>query len=137
MTGISGTAGGLLAVLVARLVEGLLLLGRGFLLVLGPPLVVRHAVDDLAGLGVGNLDALLAGFLAIPARQAVAAEACQVHQVDVLNVSALLQVRDQAPEGGGFEFGAGLVIHGVSPQGRYRLRPMPPQRRPRSPAPAG
>src|SRR5215470_17416828 len=90
---------------LVRLVEGLLLVARGFLLVLGLPFVVRHAVNDLARLGVGDLDALLARLLAVPARQAVAAEAGQIHQVDVLNVGALLQVRDQAPEGGGFEFG--------------------------------
>src|SRR6266545_399961 len=99
------------AVLV-RLVEGLLLVARGFLLVLGLPFVVRHAVDDLARLGAGKLDTLLTRLLAIPARQAVAAKARQVHQVDVLHVGALLQMRDQAAERGGFEFGAGLVVHG-------------------------
>src|ERR1044071_4700703 len=119
MTGITG-----LSVLVAGLVEGLLLIARGFFLVLGLPLVVRHAVDDLARLGIGNLDALLARLLAIPARQAVAAEAGQIHQVDVLDVGALLQVRDQAAESGGFEFGAGLVVHGglLGTPG-YGLRP--------------
>src|ERR1700754_1199527 len=97
-----------LSVLVPGLVEGLLLVARGFLLVLGLPVLVRHAVDDLAGLGIGDLDALLARFLAVPARQAVAAETGQVHQVDVLDIGALLEVRHQAPEGGGLEFGAGL-----------------------------
>src|ERR1044072_2917235 len=98
--------------MLVRLVEGLLLVARSFLLVLGLPLVVGHAVDDLARLGIGDLDALLARLLAVPARQAVAAEAGEAHQVDVLNVGALLQMRDQAAEGGGFEFGAGLVVHG-------------------------
>src|ERR1041385_1889627 len=110
MTGITG-----LSVLVAGLVEGLLLIARGFFLVLGLPLVVRHAVDDLARLGIGNLDALLARLLAIPARQAVAAEAGQVHQVDVLHVGALLKMGDQTAEAGGLEFGLGLVVHGISP----------------------
>src|SRR4051812_9428318 len=72
------------SVLVAGLVVGLLLVARGLVLVLGLPLVVRHAVDDLARLGIGDLDALLARLLAVPARQAIAAEAGQVHQVDVL-----------------------------------------------------
>jgi hypothetical protein len=39
------------------------------------------------------------------------AESGQVHQVDVLNVGPLLKVRYQTPEGGGFQFGTGLVIH--------------------------
>src|SRR5262245_66211723 len=114
MTGITG-----LSVLVAGLVESLLLIARSFLLVLGLPLVVRHAVDDLARGGIGDLDALLARLLAIPARQAVAAEAGEIHQVDVLHVRALLQVRDQAAEGGGLEFGLGLVVHGISPSAKY------------------
>src|SRR5262245_1351172 len=107
--------GASLAVLVASLVEGLLLIARGFFLVLGLPLVIRHAVNDLARLGIWHLDALLAGLFAIPARQAVAAEAGQIHQVDVLNIGALPQVLHQAAERGGLEFGAGLVVHGNSP----------------------
>src|ERR1700761_3310304 len=101
--------------LVPGLVVGLLLVARGLFLVLGLPLVVGHAVDDLARCGIGDLDALLARLLAIPAREAIATEASQVHQVDVLHVGALLQVRDQAAESGGFEFGLGLVVHGISP----------------------
>src|SRR5690242_19212582 len=105
------------SVLMPGLVVGLLLVARGFLLVLGLPLVVRHPVNDLAGLRIGHLDALLARLLAVPARQAVAAEAGEIHQVDVLHVGALLQVRDQAAEGGSLEFGLGLVVHG------FLLRP--------------
>ena len=48
----------------------------------------------------------------------VAAEAGQVHQVDVLYVGALAQVRNQAAEGGRFDFSAiGLgdgISHGAS-----------------------
>src|SRR5215208_662568 len=51
--------------------EGGLLLGRRLLLVLLAPLVVRHAVDDLARLRVGQRDALLLGGGAVPFRQAV------------------------------------------------------------------
>src|SRR6185369_10263718 len=105
------------------LVVGLLLVAGSFLLVLRLPLVVRHAVDDLARLRIGHLEALLAGLLAVPARQAVAAESGEIHQVDVLHVRALLQVRNQAAEGRGLQFGAGLVIHGISPWLRIWAQP--------------
>src|SRR5579883_53191 len=111
------------SVLVLRLVERLLLLGRGFLAVLGLPLLVRHAVDDLARLGIGYFDALLARLLAIPARQAIAAETGQVHQVDVLHVRARPQMLDQAAEGGGLEFGLGLVVHGNAPSREIWAQP--------------
>src|SRR5712691_6370288 len=55
--------------------KGGLLLGARFLLVLLAPLVIGHAVDDLARLRVGQRDALLLGSGAVPFRQAVAAEA--------------------------------------------------------------
>jgi hypothetical protein len=35
-----------------------------------------------------------------PVGQTVAAEACRAHQVDILNVGAMLQMRNQAAEGG-------------------------------------
>src|SRR5690242_6668537 len=91
--------------------EGGLLLRRRLLLVLLAPLVIRHAVDDLARLGVAQRDALFTGRLAIPPRQAVAAEAGEVHQVDVLHVGALAQMRDQRAERRRLEFGPGLVVH--------------------------
>src|SRR5262249_23409812 len=51
-----------------------------------------------------------------PVRQAIAAEAGKIHQVDVLHVGALAQMLDEAPERGGLELGAGLVVkrHGAS-----------------------
>src|SRR5437667_1026128 len=61
--------------------EGRLLLGARLLLVLLAPLVVGHAVDDLARRGVAERDTLLLGRLAIPARQAVTAKAGEVHHV--------------------------------------------------------
>src|SRR5689334_21773777 len=107
MMGITGSAGARrssgvrpASPVLVRLVESLLLVARSLLLVLGLPFVVRHAVDDLTRLGIWDLDALLARLLAVPARQAVAAEAGQIHQVDVLYVGALLQMRDQPAEGG-------------------------------------
>src|SRR5579864_1597450 len=91
--------------------EGGLLLGRRLLLVLRAPFVVGHAIDDLARLRVGQRDALLLGRLAVPTRKAVAAEAGEVHQVDVLHIGALAQMCDERAERRGFEFGAGLVVH--------------------------
>src|SRR6266852_8783255 len=98
-------------VLGLRSGEGGLLLGARFLLVLLAPLVIGHAVDDLARLGVAERNALLLGRGAVPFRQAVAAEAGEVHQIDVLHVGALAQMRDQRAERRGLKLGAGLVIH--------------------------
>src|SRR4029453_2273500 len=97
--------------MLMRLRERLLLLAARFLLVLRLPLLVRHAIDDLARLRVGERHALLLGGGAVPFRQAVAAEAGEIHQVDVLHVGAFAQVLDQAPERGGLQLGAGLVVH--------------------------
>src|SRR5579863_3340547 len=94
--------------------EARLLLGARFLLVLRLPLLVRHAVDDLARLGIGKLETALAGRRAIPFREAVAAEPGEVHEVDVLHVGALAQMLHEAAEGRGFELGAGLVVHSRS-----------------------
>src|SRR5438105_2678423 len=91
--------------------ESGLLLGARFLLVLLAPFVIGHAVDDLARIGIAERDALLLGRGAVPFRQAVAAEAGEVHQIDVLHIGALAQMRDERAERGGFEFGAGLVVH--------------------------
>src|SRR5260370_34629082 len=91
--------------------EGGLLLGARLLLVLLAPLVIGHAVDDLARLGVAERDAAFLGRGAVPFRQAVAAETGRVHQIDVLHVGALAQMRDQRAVRRGFELGAGLVVH--------------------------
>src|SRR6185437_10987435 len=93
-----------------RLDKGRLLLGGRILLEFLLPFLVGYPVDDLARVGVGKRHALLLGGLAIPAREAVAAEARQIHQIDVLHVRALAQMFDQAAEGGGFELGAGRIV---------------------------
>src|ERR1043165_602593 len=62
--------------------------GRGFLLVLRLPFVVRHAVHALAALVLAQRHALGVGRILHPVRQAVAAEAGEIHQVDVLHVGA-------------------------------------------------
>src|SRR5262244_3634099 len=138
----------LTSVLVRRR-EGFLLLGRSLLLVLRLPLVIGHAVDDLAGLGVAERDAALLGGRPVPFGQAIAAEAGEVHQVDVLYIRALAQMRDQLPEGGGLQFDARLVVHGDLQCGQYRRvyvigsrrKPAPPggvpRRGRRTPVPSG
>src|SRR5437660_4099232 len=102
-------------VLRLRRGESGLLFGGRFLLVLLAPLVIRHAVDDFTRLGVAERDALFVGRGAVPFRQAVAAEAGEVHQVDVLYVGALAQMRDQRAVRRGFKLGAGLVVHNPPP----------------------
>src|SRR6476659_10117890 len=91
--------------------ESGLLLGARFLLVLLAPFVIGHAVDDLARFGIAEPDALLLGCGAVPFRQAVAAEAGEVHQIDVLHIGALAQMRDERAERRRFKLGAGLVVH--------------------------
>src|SRR3954464_7135254 len=91
--------------------EGSLLLRRRRLLVLLAPFVIGHAVDDLARLWIAERHTLLLGGGAVPFRQAVAAEAGQVHQVDVLHVGALAQMRDEGAKRRGLELGAGLCVH--------------------------
>ncbi|WP_408858560.1 hypothetical protein [Acidiphilium sp. PA] len=46
----------------------------------------------------------------MPAGEAVAAEPGEVHQVDILYVGPLAQMRDEAAKGGGFERGAGCIV---------------------------
>src|SRR5215469_3155010 len=87
------------------------LLGGGFLLVFRPPFVIGHAIDDLARFGIGERDATVFGFRTIPFREAVAAKAGEVHQIDVLNVGPLAEMLHEAAERRGLEFDAGLVVH--------------------------
>src|SRR5260221_569393 len=86
---------------------------RLFLVLLIPllPIVIRHAVDDLAGFRIAQRDALLLGRRAVPFGQTVAAKAGQVHQIEVLHVGALAQMRDQAPKRRSLEFSTRFVVH--------------------------
>ncbi len=70
--------------------EGFQLLGRGISLMLLFPLGKWHAVDGFARLLLGHGPALRFGRFAVPIAQAVAAEAGENHQVDVLHVGAFL-----------------------------------------------
>src|SRR5262249_751135 len=75
------------------------------------PLLERHAVDRLAALVLGEWHALGVGRVLHPVREAVAAEAGEIHHVDVLHVGARAQMLEQAPERSSFELGAGLIVH--------------------------
>src|SRR6185369_4202878 len=66
--------------------HGLELLRRGPALVFRFPGLVGHAVDGLPALVLAQGDALGVGGVLEPVGQAVAAEAGQIHQVDILDV---------------------------------------------------
>src|SRR5215218_8426055 len=102
------------SVLVTCLFKCGLLLGRGFLLILRFPLLERHAVDRFAALILAHWHALGVRCFLHPVGEAIAAEAGEIHHVDILHVGTRAQMVEQTPEGGGFEFGAGLVVHGQS-----------------------
>src|SRR5581483_1235432 len=83
----------------------------GFQLELRLPGVVRHPVDDLARLVLGELDALGLSGLLVPVREAVPAEAGKLHEVDILHVAPLAKMGEEPPEGRGLELVACLFIH--------------------------
>src|SRR5579871_5664278 len=91
-----------------------LLFRRGVPLIALFPFRRRHAVDDFARLVLFQDDAFFGRGFAIPIAQAVTAEAGKVHHIDVLNIGARAQMGNQVPERGGFQFGAGFLIHGRS-----------------------
>src|SRR5436190_2103657 len=92
------------------LCEGGLLCGARVGLVLGLPVLVGHAVDDLAGALLGELQAPGVGRLLVPVGEAVAAEAGQIHHVDVLRVAAPAQMLHQLAEGCRLELGHELIV---------------------------
>src|SRR6185312_8015753 len=81
------------------------------------PFLVRHAVNDLAAFVLAHAEAFGVGCVLHPVRQAIAAEARQIHHIDVLHVGARAQMLDQAPEHGRFKLGARLVVHRRRPLG--------------------
>src|SRR6266850_3606180 len=103
-----------LAVSLLALGKRRLRVGTCVLLVALFPLGRRHAIDDLARLIFFQRDAFFRCGFAIPVAKAIPAEAGKIHHVDVLHVRACSQMRDQAAKGGGFEFGAGFLIHGYT-----------------------
>src|ERR1700720_240799 len=91
------------------------LLGTGRALMRRLPGFVGHAVDGLAALVLAHRRTLGVGFFLEPIGQAIAAEAREIHQIDVLDVAAGAQMFDQAPEHRRFKFRSGLLVdrHGL------------------------
>ena len=87
------------------------LFGTGGALMRRLPGLVGHAVDGLAALVLAHRGARGVGFVLEPIGQAVAAEAREIHQIDVLDIAAGAQMFDQAPEYRGFKFCSGFVVH--------------------------
>ncbi len=97
-------------VLVRGFPEGSLLILGGLFLMLGLPFLVRHAVDRLSALVLAHRHAVRIGRILHPVGQAVAAEAGEVHEIDVLHVGARAQVLEQPAERGRLELGARLLV---------------------------
>jgi hypothetical protein len=86
------------------------LVRRGLLLMKRPPFVIGHSIDPLPGCILGNRDASLGGGFLEPVRQAIPAEARQIHQVDVLDVASCPEMFDKAAEHRRFELGLSLGV---------------------------
>ena len=67
-------------------------------LIFGLPGLVGHAVDRLAAVVLAHCNALGVGGILHPVGEAIAAETGKIHQIDILNVGSLLQVRDERGE---------------------------------------
>src|SRR6185437_12926774 len=119
----SGASSTLFTALVAGtgLFERRLLFFRGFLLVFRLPLIERLAVDDLAALILRHRDALGVGGVFHPVRETIAAEASQIHHVDVLHVGATAQMLNQTPVDSRLELGAGFVVQGFIVHARFSV----------------
>jgi hypothetical protein len=87
-----------------------LLLRRGLGLVSGFPFGIGHAVHDRARLLVGEIEAAFLGRSPIPFGQAVAAEAGQVHEVDVLHLGMGAEMLDQRAKRRRLELHAGALV---------------------------
>src|SRR5580704_11966058 len=92
--------------------SSLLRLRRLFLITLAP-FLVRHAVDERPALLLRERAPGSVGRVLEPVREAVAAKAREIHQVDVLHIGALAQMRDEPAIDGGFERGRERVGAGV------------------------
>src|SRR6478672_9316086 len=98
--------------LVGGLIESGLLLLRSLFMVLGLPLLVRHAVDQLAALIIRHWDMPFVSCVLHPIREAIAAEADEINQVDILHSGTRAQMSKEASELCSLELGPGLFIEG-------------------------
>ena len=53
---------------------------------------------------------MFGGAFAVPAAEAIPAETGKIHHIDILDIGARAQMRDQLSEGCGFQFLAGGVV---------------------------
>src|SRR5690606_6708047 len=83
-------------VLWAALFERCLLVRRSLCLIARTPFIVWHAIDDFSRRFLVERDPRCLSCLPIPVGEAVPAKTGQVHQIDVLNIGTLAQMRDQA-----------------------------------------
>src|SRR5262245_61036229 len=102
-------AGPVLLVLVSWF-ESRFLRRACFALIFRLPLGIGHAIDMGARVLAGDSEALGPGGLLIPVGQAIAAEAGQIHQVDVLDIGASAQMLHKTAEHRGFKLGLGLLV---------------------------
>src|SRR5208337_4281138 len=68
-------------------------------LMLRLPRLIGHAVNALACLVFGNLQAPFGRRLLIPVREAIAAKTRKVHQLDFLDIGVLANMRVEPAEG--------------------------------------
>ena len=97
----------------------ILLLWRRFVLVITFPFIHGHTIDRLSGLVVVHIQSSVIGCSQVPFGQAVAAETGQVHQVNILNIAALLQVLDESAKRSRFDFFFCSLVHFLSRQGSW------------------
>src|SRR5882762_8879800 len=86
------------------------LLGTGHTLISRLPCLIGHAIDGLAALVLAHRRALGVRRLLQPVGQAVAAEAGEVHQIDVLDIAEGAQLFDETPDLRLFKFCSVFVV---------------------------
>ena len=93
-----------------------------FFLVFRAPSIIRHSVDGFARRVFCHGLTVRGGRFLHPIAQAVATKACEVHEIDVLDVRTFTQVRHQAAVHCCFQLGLRLWIGGCHGRLRCCLR---------------
>ena len=91
--------------------EGFLLFCRRRGLVLGFPVRVGLAIDYFPRLFIIHVNSFILCRRPVPLTQAISAEACKVHQINVLHIFVLIQMLHQSPECGSLKLGFGYWVH--------------------------